>query len=148
MSVFPIRKTSRAAQVTNLGLNFQPAHHFMSQLLPTSIQEGTWVWLNAFCKVQGISRPFLIFLYDYSPLYLTVFQNFLLPLVPMMGCYFKTFHDQVSLPHPLTPTHTDTIREATRHKSAYALFLTNRNSRNSLSECYTFQSFGFNKKST
>ena len=80
---------------------------------------------------DGISRPFLA-----SP--------------PHDGMLFQdlSWLSQSAPFPPPTPTHTATITEATWHKTVHALFLTTRNSRNSLSDCYTFQYFGFNKKST
>ena len=42
-------------------------------------------------KVQGISRPFLIFFYDYSSLDLMVFQDLLWPLPPWWDAISETF---------------------------------------------------------
>lgn len=110
---------------------------------PTCIQEGKWVWLNAFCKVQGISRPFKTFL-DLPlwllPLDLTFCDHF----PPWWDAIFKTFH--VKSVCPPTPTHTDTVTEATWHKQSMLYFVQLEISRNSLSECYTFQYFGLKRK--
>ena len=92
-----------------------PTYLFKSQFLPTCIQEGTWVWLNAFCKVWAISRPFMIFLYDYSPLDGMVFQDLLSPLPPWGDGISRPFMTKSVCPNPCSPQHTHTC--AYNHRS-------------------------------
>ena len=83
-------------------------------------------------KVQGISRPFLILLYDYSSLDLMIFQDILWPpspppLPPWWDAISEPFMTKSVYPTPSPPTtHPNTQTQSQKpqwHKQSMLYFL-------------------------
>ena len=125
VSVSPFREISRAAQVANL--NPHPHLFFHISVVTYMYSRGHMGMTRCILQDPGNSRPFMTFLYDYSPL-----DGIFVTTPPWWDAISRLFmtksacRNPCPLPPPTPPnthTHAHTITEATSHKQSMLYLL-------------------------